>query len=179
MNPARHFTIGQIMIGIAVVAGVLAIPRMIYSSDRPVLLFVVAMLSLALIINATIEAITGLRCPTCSRWALRRLARHRRYYRCRACGARLRRVGMFRWLDASGPEDERRYQKSGGAGVWKGFDVPRDLKGSSSGVLLGSKRARDPIDEVKQHSPRPAPMRLESAERKVRAFLSRRREDEE
>lgn len=182
MQPIRQprFTIGRFMIWIAALAAMLAIPRLIRSPDRPILFCSVGVLATVCLLNALIDACLGGPCPLCGRLSLRRLARHRHYYRCVACRAQLKRFGFGPWLDASGPEDAARYRKPSGAGVWKGFDIPRDLKGSSSGVLLGSKRSRDLLEEVKQHPPRPSAARpLEEAQRKVRDFLLRRRDMEE
>jgi hypothetical protein len=175
-----RYTIGQIMVGIAVVAGVLAIPRLVNSPARPVALCFLGVLATLVLLNGAIDAVFGKVCPACSRRALRRLARHRHFYRCSVCRARYKRFGFGPWLDASGPEDAGRYRKPTDAGVWKGFDVPKDLKGSSSGALLGSKRTRDPLDVVRQYPPkRDSGHRLEEAEKKVREFLKRRREAEE
>jgi hypothetical protein len=168
------------MVVIAVLAISLAVPRLLNSPDRLVGVCFVGVLATLVLLNASIEVVLGKPCPVCSRRALRRLARHRHYYRCQACWAQLKRFGFGPWLDASGPEDAARYRKPSEAGIWKGFDVPRNLKGSSSGVLLGSKRSRDILDEVKQHPPRPeAGRRLKQAEKKVREFLRRRQDMEE
>jgi hypothetical protein len=175
-----RYTIGQIMLAIAALAGVLAIPRIVRSPDRTVLLCSLGLLAALVLLNAAIETIFGKLCPACSRRALRRLARHRHYYRCSVCRARFKRFGFGPWLDASGPEDAARYRKPSEAGTWKGFAVPKDLKGTNSGVLLGSKRTRDLIDEVRQHPPRPnAGRRLEQAEKKVREFLRRRQDPDD
>jgi hypothetical protein len=172
-----RYSIGQIMVVTAVVAGVLALPRLINSPDRLLSFCFLGLLATAILLNAAIEVVLGKVCPTCSRRALRRLARHRHYYRCSECRARYKRFGFGRWLDASGPEDAARFGKPTDAGIWKGFAVPKDLKGSNSGVLLGSKRSRDLLDEVKQHPPkRDSGRRLGEAERKVREFLRRRHE---
>jgi hypothetical protein len=177
-----RYTIGQLMLMIAAAGGVLAISRRIQSPTHPIALGILGLLGTVALLYAAIGAIIGGVCPTCSRRTLRRLARHRHYYRCSACRARFKRFGSGPWLDASGPEDAARYRKPTDAGIWKGFSVPtaKDLKGSNSGVLLGSKRSRDPLDVVKQYPPRRDPgRRLEQAERKVRAFLKRRHEEPE
>jgi hypothetical protein len=175
-----RYTIGQLMAVIAVTAIVLALPRLIRSPDVLVIQCLAGVLTTLAVIHASIEVIFGKVCPSCSNRALRRLARHPGYYRCMACRARLKRFGFGPWLDASGPGDAARYGRRSEAGVWKTFDAPRDLKGSISGALLGSKRSRDLIDELKQHPHRPdSGRRLEAAEEKVRAFLRRRREMEE
>lgn len=175
-----RYTIGQLMIWIAVMAGLMALPRLLLSPDRPVVFYFFGALGAVLLLNSLIEIVVGIPCPACSRRALRRLARHRHYFRCMACRAQFKQFGFGPWLDASGPEDAARYHKRTEAGTWKDFDVPRDLKGSNSGALLGSKRSRDLLEEVKQHPPRPAPgRRFEETERKVREFLRRRQESED
>ena len=119
----------------------------------------------------------GKPCPSCSRWTLRRLARHPRYYRCSACGGRFKWFGLGPWLDASGPEDAARYRKRTEAGTWKGFAAPKDLGATTSGRLLQSKRTRDLPGELK-HQPHPPTrqQRLDDAERKARNALNHLRD---
>jgi hypothetical protein len=158
-----RYTIGQLMVVIAFSAGLLAAPRL-------GVVCVAGVLTTLVLVGALLEMVLGKSCPACARRALRRLARHRHYYRCSACRARFKRFGSGPWLDASGPEDEDRYRRP--AGIWKGYAAPKELKGTSSGVLLGSKRSRDLPGEVRRRPPRPAAgRRLEEAERKVRQFL--------
>jgi hypothetical protein len=170
--------IWHLMGAIAALGSLLAATR-VRSPDRPVLFGVAMVLCAVVPVYAVIESVLAQVCPACSRRAMWRLARHRHYYRCRACRARFKRFGFGPWLDASGPEDEDRYRKPTDAGIWRGFSVPKDLKGSNSGALLASKRFRDPLDVVKQYPPRrDSGRRLEQAEKKVREFLKRRRDDQ-
>jgi hypothetical protein len=167
-----RYTIGQLMTGIAVLASLLAVPRLIHSPDRLIGTCFLGVLATLALLNALIEVVFDLPCPACSRRTLRRLARHRHYYRCSACRARFKRFGSGPWLDASGPDDAARYRKPSEAGTWKGFAVPKKLDGSSSGRLLGSKRSRDLPGEVRRYSRQPAgEQRLREAERRVRKFL--------
>ena len=79
----------------------------------------------------------------------------------------------------SGPDDARRYHKPSEAGVWKDYAVPEKLDGSSSGLLLQSKRSGELVGEI--HPPPRGPAerrRLEEAQRKVRKFLVRRHDEE-
>jgi hypothetical protein len=182
MQPTRwpRYTIGQFMLIIAAAAGGLAIPRLVQSPARLGVVCFFGMLATLVLLNGAIDVVFGKVCPACSRRALRRLARHRRYYRCSVCRARYKRFGFGPWLDASGPEDAARYRKPSEAGIWKGFTVPKDPKGSNSGVLLASKRSRDLLDVIKQHPRKPdSGRRLEQAERKVREFLRRRHDPED
>ena len=78
---SSRFTIGQVMVVIAVCAGLLAVPRLAVSPDRIVMVCLVGLLTLLVLLNMLIEMVFGKPCPACSRWTLRRLARHRRYYR--------------------------------------------------------------------------------------------------
>jgi hypothetical protein len=75
------FTIGQVMVGIAVFASLLAVPRLAVSPDRIVMVCLVGLLTVLVLLNMLVEMVFGKLCPSCSRWTLRRLARHRRYYR--------------------------------------------------------------------------------------------------
>jgi hypothetical protein len=129
-NP--RFTIRQFMIVIAVAALVLALPRMV-EAQEPFLACLAALPTILVFLHYVIEQIFGSPCPVCSRWALRQLARHRRYYRCTACRARLKRYWFGPWLDASGPEDAARYRKPTDAGTWTGFAVSEHLDDSTSG----------------------------------------------
>ena len=104
---SSRFTIGQVMVGIAVFASLLAVPRLAVSPDRIVMVCLVGLLTVLVLLNMLVEMVFGKLCPSCSRWTLRRLARHRRYYRCSACGGRFKWFGLGPWLDASGPEDAR------------------------------------------------------------------------
>jgi hypothetical protein len=159
------------MVVIAVFASLLAVPRLVASPDRVVMVCLVAFLTVLVLLNMLIEMIFGMPCPSCGRWTLRRLARHRRYYRCSACRGRFKRFGLGPWLDASCPEDAARYRKRTEAGTWKGFAAPKDLGGTTSGLLLQNKRTRDLPGEVKRHPQRPQRHRLDAAARKVREAL--------
>jgi hypothetical protein len=174
---SSRFTIGQVMIGIAVFASLLAVPRLAVSPDRIVMVCLVGLLTVLLLLNMLVEMVFGKPCPSCSRWTLRRLARHRRYYRCSACGGRFKWFGLGPWLDASGPEDAARYRKRTEAGTWKGFAAPKDLGATTSGRLLQSKRTRDLPGEFK-HQPHPPTrrQRLDDAERKARNALNHLRD---
>ncbi len=174
---SSRFTIGQVMLVIAVFAGLLAVPRLAVSADRIVMVCVVGLLTVLVLLNMLVEMVFGKPCPACSRWTLRRLARHRRYYRCSACGGRFKWFGLGPWLDASGPEDAARYWQRTEAGNWKGFAAPKDLGATTSGRLLQSKRTRDLPGELK-HQPHPPTQRqrLDDAERKARTALNHLRD---
>jgi hypothetical protein len=182
MQPTRkpRYTIGQLMVGIAVLASLLAVPRLLHSPDRLVVVCLGGVLTTLVLLNGLIEIVVGIPCPACSCRTLRRLARHQHYYRCSACRARFKRFRSGPWLDASGPDDATRYRKPSEAGTWKGFAVPKKLDGSSSGRLLGSKRSRDLPLEIKRYSRQPSgEQRLREAERKVRKFLKNLYDTEE
>src|SRR5262249_19653900 len=113
---ASRFTIGQVMIGIAVLASLLAVPRLVFSPDYMVMVCLVGLLTTLVVLNVLVEMVFGMPCPSCGCWTLRRLVRHRRYYRCSVCRARFKRFGFGPWLDASGPEDAFRFRKPTDAG---------------------------------------------------------------
>ncbi len=169
---STRFTIGQAMVVIAALAGLLAVPRIAMSSERIVLNCLIGLFAVLVLLNGLVEAMLGKRCPSCSRFALRRLARHRQFFRCSACRGRFKRFGIGPWLDASGPEDAERYRPRQGAGNWKGYSAPGELGASTSGRLLRNKRALDLDEEVRHQSHPPTRnQRLESAERKAREAL--------
>lgn len=179
MQPQRtyRYTIGQFMAGIAFLAGLLALPPLVNSPDRLVLVCIVGILVIFFLINGLIEILIGRRCPACSRRALRRLRSDFHYFCCTECRARFKRFGSGPWLDASGPDDAALYARPTGAGSWKGFAAPRKLDGSTSGLLLQGKRSRDLPGEVRRRLYQPGARRLrEEAERKVRKFLGHVRE---
>lgn len=172
-----RFTIGQVMVGIAVLASLLAVPRLVSSPDRTVMVCLVGLLTTLVLLNILFEMAFGMPCPSCNRWTLRRLARHRCYYRCSACRGRFKRFGFGPWLDASGPEDASRFRKPTDAGIWKGFTIPENLAGTASGELLQNKRSRDLSSIVKRQPHHTGRLhRMEDAERKVhKALLQLRR----
>lgn len=145
-----RYTIGQVMIAIAVLAGLLAAPRLVVSPDRVVMACVVGLLTVLFALHVGVETVVGRVCPACGKWALRRLLRHRHYHRCAACRGRFKRFRLGPWLDASGPEDAARYLKPGGAGTWLGFARPKVLSRTASGALLQSKRTRDVNELLKR-----------------------------
>ncbi|MFO0910957.1 MAG: hypothetical protein U0794_21900 [Isosphaeraceae bacterium] len=103
-----------------------------------------------------LESFLGARCPCCGQWSLRRIARYRRYYRCRLCRARFRRYGFFGWVDASGPEDERFFVPQSAARGWQGYAIPEPSTDTMSGRLLTEKRTRPTAPEPSV-APPPAP----------------------
>lgn len=136
-------TIRGWMIRIAIAAGVLGLPGLIRSAGGGLFISVLA----AFVLLAAAFAVPGgllLRrlCPVCSRPSLRRLARHRRFFRCSECRARVKLGPEGEWWDASGPEDADKYQSKAESRRWAGFTVPSDLGGTTSGRLLGNKRSR-------------------------------------
>ena len=132
----------------------------------------VGLLTVLVPLNMLVEMVFGKLCPSCSRWTLRRLARHRRYYRCSACGGRFKWFGLGPWLDASRPRRHSTVSEADRARTWKGFAAPKDLGATTSGRLLQSKRTRDLPGELK-HQPHPPTrqQRLDDAERKAGTAL--------
>lgn len=181
MVPRRRirFTIGQLMLANLLLAGLFALPPLLRSPDRVYVYSATVILSGLCFLAAVAELILSKRCPTCSRWALRRLSRQTEYYLCTSCRARLKRAWLGPWRDASGPEDADRYARRTDAGTWTGYDPPGKLDGSRSGLLLQGKRTRNPIDEIRRHPRASASGRgSEEAETKVRKFLRARKDDE-
>jgi hypothetical protein len=172
-----RYTIGKVMVGIAVLASLLAVPRIVMSPDLVVMVCLVGLLTLLFAIHILVEMVVGSACPSCGQWTLRRLLRHRHFYRCTACRGRFKRFGFGPWLDASGPEEAARFQRPTAAGTWKNFTAPKDLSGTTSGALLQNKRARDRTGVVRR-MPHPSSRRrlAEEARRKVHQALSQLRE---
>lgn len=177
---SNRFTIGQVMVAIAALAGLMAVPRIAMSSERIVLDCLIGLFIVVIVLNKLIETMLGKPCPSCSRWSLHRLARHPHYYRCSECGGRFKRFGMGPWFDASGPEDEARYCKRSQAGQWQGFMAPRDLDATTSGRLLKNKRTLDLEGEARNHPHPPTHHhQLEQAELKARDVLNHLRQWQE
>jgi hypothetical protein len=172
-----QFSISGVMIVVAVCAAAVALPRLVTSPEDLVARCLMALVVGFFLLDILIGSIFGIPCPVCSRWALRRLARHRHYYRCSACRARLKRYGLGPWLDASGPKDAAKYSKPTNAGVWMEFELPAELDDSTSGHLLQDRRSRPGPGEGLWQAPAPSsPRRGEEARHKVRAVLERLRE---
>ncbi len=64
---SSRFTIGEVMVGIAVFASLLAVPRLAVSPDRIVMVCLVGLLTLLVLLNMLIEMVFGKPCPACSR----------------------------------------------------------------------------------------------------------------
>lgn len=169
-----RYTIGQLMIVIAAASVLLSIPE--WWSPLLVWFAILGPTFLPLLItaNTMIEWSLGRRCPVCSRRALRRLARHPRYYRCRACHARLKRTRFGPWCDASGLKDDFRFRSQ--SGNWRGYVPPVEGDDSTGGILLEGKRSLDLATEARQkhHSPAPSSRSLEAARLKVQRFVASR-----
>jgi hypothetical protein len=179
-----RYTIGQVMVVIAILACMMAVPQVLRAPRAPgttyLLGLIIALFAGAAAIHAVIDRLVGLTCPSCKRQTLRRLARQGHYYRCSACRSRFKKFRSGPWLDASGPEDADKFRRVGGAGNWEGFESPRDLEGSTTGHLLKDKRLggwQEPLPR-QPHVQGPS-RRVWEAERKVRRFLSRFRGDED
>jgi len=65
---SSRFTIGQVMVGTAVFASLLAVPRLAVSPDRIVMVCLVGLLTVLLLLNMLVEMVFGKLCPSCSRW---------------------------------------------------------------------------------------------------------------
>ncbi len=68
---SSRFTIGQVMVAIAVFASLLAVPRLAVSPDRIVMVCLVGLLTVLVLLNMLVEMVFGKLCPSCSRWTLR------------------------------------------------------------------------------------------------------------
>ena len=137
-----RLTIGQGMVVIAVLAGMLAVPRPRTFMELAIATAVLGLLPAFLLTNVLVGIVFGSRCPGCGGWTLRRLAKSRAYYRCSSCQGRFKRFGFGPWLDASGDEDDARYRGKSGSKPWLGYVAPEESSGTIPGALLRSKRAR-------------------------------------
>jgi hypothetical protein len=172
-----QFSILGAMAAVAVIALAMVLCREASSPGDAVARCLMALLFGFLLLHLLIGSILGYPCPACSRWALRRLARHRHYYRCSSCRARVKRYGLGPWEDASGPKDAPKFCRDTHAGTWMGFEWPGEPGDSTSGQLLADRRSRGGPGEGLWHPPVPgSPRRSEEARRKVRAALDHLRE---
>src|SRR3954447_25424128 len=124
----QHYTIGRLMLWIAGIAFLLAAPRLVMTRTFPWVVACAGVVPALALLNMLAGSVFGIPCPACARWTLRRLARHRNYYRCSSCRLRVKRFGFGPWLDASGPEDEGRYRQKSESRPWQGYAVPDDLE---------------------------------------------------
>jgi hypothetical protein len=149
--PRFRYTISQWMVLVAAVALGLSVSRFWASPELQValgLLAVAVVVFLAVVVlNRLVESVFGIQCPVCGRWTLHRLARYRRYYRCSACRARLKRFGPGPWRDASGPDEDVLFRGNVAARAWKGFTGAVEPGETTSGRLLRNKRQRVPHDD--------------------------------
>ena len=136
-------TIGQAMIFIAVFAATLALPHFQSATERKVAVCVIALLPLMLLTDRCVDLLLGRLCPGCRRWSVRRLARHRSFYQCASCGARLKRSFLGPWCDASGPEHDAIFRGKPRRRTWIGFTRSQDPGDTTTtGSLLRSQRKR-------------------------------------
>jgi hypothetical protein len=142
------YTISQWMVVTAAVACVLALVRLGARPGTQVAVEVSIAAGVLLLflwigaLNWLVESTIGIQCPGCGRWTLHRLARYRQYYRCSVCRARYRRVGLGPWRDASGHDDDVRFQGNVNARTWRGYATPIEPGDTTSGRLLRNKRRR-------------------------------------
>jgi hypothetical protein len=142
MQPPRRYrlTIGHGMAAIAVLAGLLAMPRPWLMAGVKIAALLAPVFFLA---SFLVEVVFGIRCPGCGCWTLRRLAGSSGYHGCSSCRGRFKRRGDFApWLDASGPEDAPRYRRRPASRLWLGYVPPEDASDTIPGVLLRNKRRR-------------------------------------
>jgi hypothetical protein len=147
----KRWTIGRIMAWIAIAACALSVPHARSNAEVTVIASIQATAAVFILTNTLLDLLLGLKCPACSRFALKRIARARSYYRCTACCRRFKRANFGPWLDASGPEDAARFETRTVAHAWRGFAVPSDLDGTTSGALLQGKRERH-LDRAGTHA---------------------------
>jgi hypothetical protein len=140
--PPNSLRIWQVMAMIAVIAVLLALPRLETPTEIAVASSLVAAVAIFLLGTVVVEVVFGIQCPGCRRWALRRLVASRRHFRCTACGIKLKRSWSGPWLDASGPEDAAIFSSKSRAHRWLGYAVPQDGTDTTTGKLLGSQRRR-------------------------------------
>lgn len=141
-------TLARLMVLNAIVAVLLAATRLGFTDLAEfgsIAASTSACLLLALMLNALLDAVIGIRCPRCEAAALRRLARPFSlvsYYQCSGCGYRCKRtISVSYWRDASGPEDDAKYRRKSAAGRWLAYAMPED-NDSIGGALLRNKRIR-------------------------------------
>ena len=170
--PRVRFTIGRVMVWIAAVACSLALPRRVAWAGLLSVAGVAAVIAALALLSILFGAVFGHPCPVCTRWTLRRLARHRHYFRCSECRARLKRFPFAPWLDASGAEDSWRYRAKAESKSLEGLTVPEDLDGSTSGHLLRGKRSRGRLAvETRPSLPTGSGRRTVESQRKVGMFF--------
>ena len=169
------------MLVIAVFAASLALPRLMNSPDRLVVSCLIGVLAALVLINKVIEVICGKPCPACSRRALRRLARHRHYYRCLECSRSAQaRSGLAPGSMHPAPTTHADITSRPRPGSGRNTPCPRS---SMVQAAASCSRARGPGELVGEIHPPPRSAgdrrRLEEAEKKVRKFLGYRHDEED
>ncbi len=157
-GPRSQFTIGHVMILVAVTGLVLAIAMT--PGFAPILGIVVIPSTIVgvgayLLGRRLIELFYGHRCPGCRVRSMERravMSFGERFFLCTNCGLRCRRSllglqGMFFWRDASGPEYDALYQKSRDEDPWNappGLEDEDMIYSKTHLNLVRNKRRRTP-----------------------------------
>ena len=93
-------------------------------------------------------AIAGKRCPACGKGPVGRVAAvpfRDVFYRCRSCGQRMKRYGLGRLWDASGPADDSHFHKNRPVSTWSDGPIEPTIETPATrtvGLLLRDKRDR-------------------------------------
>ncbi|MFO0910998.1 MAG: hypothetical protein U0794_22115 [Isosphaeraceae bacterium] len=144
-DPPYRMTTLRWMIVVAVASLALATPAAIRDPmGERLILGSLAILAIVGGLDLLVSSFIGMRCPQCGRWTLARMARYPRHFRCRVCRARVKRVGLARWVDASGPEEAVCYRAASESRPWLGYEYPEDAPESTTGRLLAGKRRANP-----------------------------------
>ena len=141
-----RYTIGQVMVGIAVLASLLAVPRLVMSPDLVVMVCLVGLLTVLFVIHMLVEMTSAAPVPRVASGRSDAWLRHRHFYRCTACRGRFKRFGFGPWLDASGPEEAARFQRAD-----RGRDLEELHRAQGS---LGNHQRRAPSEQAGKGSDR-------------------------
>jgi hypothetical protein len=96
---------------------------------------------------------TGKQCPSCDGGPVVRVALVSfgdQYFRCESCGQRMKRFGLGRRWDASGPDDDHHFHKRREVSTWSdaAIEPTPDVPATRTvGLLLREKRDRDASSE--------------------------------
>ncbi|MDB5350871.1 MAG: hypothetical protein JWN86_2118 [Planctomycetota bacterium] len=145
----RGMTIGRLMMVSVVVALSLWLFRARYLSR--IELFGWIVIGIAIVARTLVVALYSKHCPVCDKGPVARVATVSfgdHFFRCSACGQRMKRYGLGRLWDASGPEDDCRFHKTRPVSTWSDgpivpiTDSPETL---TVGTLLRGKVDREAL----------------------------------
>jgi predicted RNA-binding Zn-ribbon protein involved in translation (DUF1610 family) len=160
--PRVRFTLGQVMIAVAVTAMLCSMTMqrggtfgpsgvLVLRSFAALVGYALATIAILVTVRSLVETALGVSCPNCNELNLARVAMSSfgyRYYRCSSCGWRCKRRPLTTWEDACGPEDDEHYRRKaigGPPGLVPRRDEDDAYWKGTTGALLQNQRGRKSV----------------------------------